>query len=149
MKPRSCDRSSFSVKYRWPAFQILQLESSPSTHTSNRWASRRSRTATVRSETLKIRRTTVGCGSTADGGGWTFSSSNGRSNRSDIGELVDFVQAVIQALDLRRAAALIVRLDDDGVQARIARRGLEFLRQRRHEPGERRLDLNADDGIVR
>ena len=53
MNPRNCDEESFSEKYRWPVFQTLQFDSSPSTQISKNCSSSRSRTRTVSSVTVK------------------------------------------------------------------------------------------------
>src|ERR1700730_6744253 len=140
MTPRICDPGSFSVKYRCPVFQTRQLESSPSTHTSRNWASSRSRTPTFSSVTLRTRR---------DGAG---SSSNGSSNRSFIGapwELLELLETVAEALDVGRESAPFVRVHDDRIEAGVARGGLEACRHGIQKAAERRLDLHADDGIVR
>src|ERR1700687_6513978 len=140
MTPRLCDAGSFSVKYRCPMFQTLQLESSPSTHTSKNWVSSRSRTPTFSSVTLRIRREGAG------------SSSNGSSNRSFIegpGELFELLVTVAQALDVRRESAPLVRVHDDGVEARVPRGGLEARRHGIEKTAERCLDLHANDGIMR
>src|SRR5438067_12076837 len=79
----------------------------------------------------------------------SFSSSNGRSNRSDIGQVLELVCAVADAFDIGRTAGLFVAIDDDGVQPRIATRGIELGGKRRQKFAERRVDLDADDRIVR
>src|SRR5438309_4095464 len=157
MTPLICDAPSFNVKYRCPVFQTRQFESSPSTQTSKNSCSRRSRTRTVSSVTLSTRRGwTLGAAGTgaleAGSGSSSGSSSNRRSNRSAIREirkLLKFIGAEADAFDVRRATGLFVGLDDNPVQPRIAGGRLEFLRQRRQKPVERRFHLDADDRVVR
>src|SRR5207302_1545228 len=115
---------SFSVKKRWPVFQTRQFESSPSTQTSKKSLSRRSRMRIVRSVTLRTRLETTGVvgGSIRTAGS---SSSNGKSNRSVIRQIQQFLLAIADSLDVDGAAGFLVGLDDDGVQPRIVGRGLE------------------------
>ena len=54
------------------------------------------------------------------------------------GQLLELLEAVAEALDVGRAAGLLVGLDDDGVQARIAGRGFEPRGHAGQEPAERR-----------
>src|ERR1700730_15708553 len=159
--PRICAPASFKVKYRWPVFHTRQFDSSPSTQIAKNSVSIRSRTRTVSSVTERTRRADTGVGSA---GASSSSSSNGRSNRSDMWaggsprglevghrrpEVFEIVNAEAQSLDLGRAAGLRVRLDNHRVQTGIGGRGLELGGQRIEEPTERRLDLDADDRIVR
>src|SRR5215212_5304193 len=94
----------------------------------------------------------VGCRLSAAGAcgvSRSSSSSNGRSNRSDMGEIVQLLGAVAETFDVGREAGLLVSLDDHGVQSWIAGGGLEFLRHRGEKAPERSADLDADDRIVR
>src|SRR6266545_1949200 len=147
MKPRICEAESLSVKKRWPVFQNLQFDSSPSTQTSKKSLSRRSRIFTVRSVTLSTRRaaTGVGAGSGSDSGS---SSSNGKSKRSDIVEIDQFFETVADALDFEGTAAVFVGLDNHAVQARIAFSGFKSSGHAGQEPAQRRFHFNADDRIV-
>src|SRR3954462_13711423 len=108
----------------------------------------------VRGSTVDGRRSTVvGRASAAGGtGSVAGSSSNGRSNRSVIGELrelLDVVRAQAQSFDVGGAAGLLVGFDDDPIQPRVFGGGLDPRRQRRQESAERGLGVDADDRIVR
>src|SRR6266853_6682529 len=101
----------------------------------------------VSSVTLYTRRDATGCGASSLSRG---SSSNGRSKRSLIGrELGELIVAETETFDARREPGLLVRIDDDGVQAGICNRRFEPCGERVQEFSERRLDFDTDDGIVR
>src|SRR5262245_37186152 len=148
MNPRIWVAASFKVKNRWPVFQILQFESSPSTHTSKKSASSRSRILMVRSVTLRTRRAATGVAATSRSGSES-SSSNGRSKRSDIGEIDELFLAVADSLNLVGATGFLVGLDDDGVHPRIAFSGFKADRHAGQKASERRLDLDTNDRVVR
>src|SRR5436190_7846737 len=89
-----------------------------------------------------------GAGSLRAGG--SSSSSNGRSNRSLMGgELGELVQTVTQALDVRRASRFFVGVYENGVQPGIAGGDFEARGKAGEKAIQRRLDLHADDGVVR
>src|SRR5580765_6047195 len=83
-------------------------------------------------------------------GSGSGSSSNGRSNRSLIcGELGELVLTVTQSLDVCRTSRGFVDVDDDGVEPRVSSRDVESSWQAGQKAVERRLDLDADDRVVR
>src|SRR5262245_22782424 len=147
MNPRIWVAESFSVKNRCPVFQIRQFDSSPSTQTSKKSDSSRSRILIVSSVTLRTCR--AAGGGAVSGSGSGSSSSNGRSKRSDIREIRQLFEAVTQSLDLECPTRLLVGLDDDGVQPGIAFRSFEADWHPGQKSSEHCLHLDANDRIMR
>src|SRR5439155_11451667 len=65
------------------------------------------------------------------------------------GERLQLLQSVAQTFDVQRAARVFVRLDNDGIEPGIARRGIEPCRKAVQKAAESRVDFNADDRVVR
>src|SRR5882672_10729319 len=134
-----------------PVLATKQFEISPSTQISKKRSSSSVRTRSVSCETEYTRRGSAATGSRipAPGSRPGSSGSGGSSNGRSKSELVKFGGRVADARDLRRAAGLVVRLDDRAVQPGIARRGLELRRHPAEKARERGVLLHPDDRIVR
>src|SRR5262245_16782952 len=84
-----------------------------------------------------------------DSPSWSSSSSNGRSKRSLIGQIDEFVQAVTETLDVDGASGFLVGLADERVQAGVGGRRFEPRRKRVEETAEGGVDIDSDDRVVR
>jgi hypothetical protein len=96
---------SLSVKYMWPDVHTLQLDSSPSTHTSKNCSSSSVRILAVSSETVRMRR---GCGSGCAVGGVSSASAGILPPATEIGQVEERTHVVGEE---RRGISSLRRLE--------------------------------------